>query len=425
MPSHKSIISLLFLVILLTLVTFSPALKADFLNWDDEENVVYCGSIRSFGLQNTLWMFTNFTVGDFKPLVWLSYTLDYAIWDLNPFGYHLVNILLHGANTGLLFVLILHLWNLTGTAIESRVLVPPRTSVGVGLAAFLATLFFAIHPLRVESVAWISARKDVLCAFFFLSTLLAYLKYAAGKKVRWFILSLLLSLLALLSKPIAVSLPVILLLLDVYPLNRVKYGWGRILLEKGPFLLLALTTASLALYGQWQHAALVPLEESGLVDRCLLAFKSLFFYLQKTVLPFRLAGAYPVPDKESLWAWDSLLTLPAAVSITLLGIVLWSRGKKWLLFCWLWFLITLFPVSGFFRTGLVVAADRFTYIPAIGISMAIFVGINGLFKHRWKNAILSLVTLLILSVGFLCYRQTAIWDNSERLWKDSPLPETV
>ena len=405
----SQLISYLLLIILLTFIAFSPVLKANFLNWDDDENVVYCEEIRSFSLTTIPWLFTNFTVGDFKPFTWLSYTLDYAIWGLNPFGYHLGNLLIHAGSSCLLFILFVRLGHFSQDA-------PGKTFL---LASFFAALFFALHPLRVESVAWVSERKGLLCAFFYLAAVLAYSRYAGRDKVTWYFVTLLLACLALLSKPVAVSLPIVLLLLDIYPLERMRNGRIMIILEKIPFFIAAAATGIMAYIGQTRHAALASLQTFGFGKRVLLAAVNIDFYMYKTIVPFRLAAAYTRPEPIPITALNFLLVILPVVSITTAGILLWRGRQKWLLVCWLWFLITIFPVIGFSPAGLVVTADRWTYLPAAGISGIVFCALLGLFRTGRLKTVAICWAVILAAFAFSSFRQAQIWNNSEVLWSDT------
>ncbi len=397
-------ILLIFLLVLLTLAAFYPALPAHFLNWDDEENVVFARQIRSFEPDNFWWVFTDFTVGDFKPLAWASYSFDYNFWRLNPFGYHLGNLLLHAASAVLVFFLAM---KFTGRLTER--------GDGILVPAFFAAVFFSLHPLRVESVAWISERKDVLCTFFYLAAVLAYLRHLGKGTAGSYLFSLLLAVLALLSKPMAVTIPLVLFLLDLFfTENPGRRIWGKV-----PFFLLAGGCGLAALYGQTRHEALLSLRTIGFGERVLTICRSLTFYLGKTFLPIRVAAAYPPSIPTLSGPGGAILAISSVGLISALAVVLFLKGRKGLLFCWLWFVIVVLPVSGIFPTGLVVVADRFTYLPSAAIAFAICWGLAEFFRSVRRSSIVipgSIVTAVLL---VLCYRQASVWDNSELLWRKS------
>src|SRR6266850_2866730 len=242
------------LVALITFVVFSPALRNGFVNWDDFETIVENQNFRGFTWSHLRWMFTTFHLGHYQPLSWLTFSLDYLLWGVEPFGYHLTNILLHSANA-LLFYFV--------TRRLLAIAAPISNAVVLHLAAGFSALIFAIHPLRVESVAWATERRDVLSGFFLLLTVLSYLK-AVGPEMsrtgwgRWIAVSAVLYVLSLLSKASGMTLPLVLVVLDVYPLRRLGGGVGkwfgggvrRVWLEKLPFFIAAVATGAVALTAQ-------------------------------------------------------------------------------------------------------------------------------------------------------------------------------
>jgi len=397
MSSSRSQLIYLGFLLILVFWTFYPCLNSEFLNWDDEENVVFCLRIRHPGPGLIPWSFTNFTVGDFKPLVWPTYALEYAVWGLNPRGFHLGNLLLHALNSCLVFLLILKLGERS-----------PRSPAAS--AAFLAALFFARHPLRVESVAWISERKGLLCAFFYLLATLLYLRYSRrGRGLTWVYLS---SLAALLSKPLAVTIPLVFLLLDL-SLPREK-SWRKLIAEKVPLFLLAAAAAAFAFYGQISNGALIPLGQSGIPSRAALALRNIFFYLGKFIFPARLSATYPALRPGG--ASPGLPLLPLAILIA--GVIwLWRRDRRLLLLGGGWFLLTLFPVIGIFRTGLVVAADRFTYLPAAGISVVLSGLISYPSSPRLRRISSLCLGVVLAGLMILSRRQVRFWHDSEGLWR--------
>ena len=250
--SHLAVPAVLALV---SFVVFVPALEGGFLNWDDDQNFVDNPNYRGLGASQLRWMFTTFLMGHYIPLTWMTLGLDYVVWGMNPVGYHLTNLLLHAANAVLFYFMALRLL---------RASVPGGYADGswaLTLGSGFATLLFAVHPLRAESVAWITERRDVLSGLFYLAAVVAYLRYCDGavpegrRTRKWYWASLGLFALALLSKAMAVTLPVILLALDVYPLRRFGGVGGRrpwassmaVVTEKLPFLVLSLAAGVLAL----------------------------------------------------------------------------------------------------------------------------------------------------------------------------------
>lgn len=296
---------------LTTLIVFLPALNAGFVNWDDEVNFLVNPNYRGLGAAQLQWMFTNFLMGNYIPFTWMTFGLDYVVWGMNPAGYHLTNILLHAANAVLFYFIGLHLLRLSAPTC------PVDGSLAPIIGSAFATLLFAVHPLRAESVAWITERRDVLSGFFCLAAVLTYLQYCGvpdrqtGRTRNapgWYWASLGFFVLALLSKSMAMTLPAILLLLDAYPLRRlVGVGSGRrwlpsasVVVEKLPFFLLSLVAAYTSLVAldlatqvasrsgaiPWNADATV---EVSPIDRVAISANALLFYLWKMAVPLGLS----------------------------------------------------------------------------------------------------------------------------------------
>jgi len=355
------------LVALLVLVAFAPALRGGLLDWDDAGYVVENEAIRSLSPGTVWWALTQFCCNYWAPLTWLSLGLDRALWGLDPFGYHLTNNLLHAANSGLLFLVVARLLARAGGAAPG----PARAG------ALLAALLWGLHPLRVESVAWVAERKDVLSAFFGLLAVLAYLEHAAREAGDpgarpWsflrrpaYLAAAALFLLSLLSKAALVTLPPALLLLDAWPLRRLG-GPGRrsALLEKLPLLAMAAAASLVTM------AAMAPtqrtLAEIGLSTRVIVAFTSLATYLRLTLMPAGISPVYFHPNRVELSA--AALTAIGLVLALSAGAALAARRRPALLLGWLFFLVTLAPVIGLTQNGKQELAPRFTYVPGMALS---------------------------------------------------------
>jgi tetratricopeptide (TPR) repeat protein len=334
----------------LTLGLYWPAVHFDFVNYDDPEYVIYNPAIQH-GLNGAslAWALTTRHASNWHPLTWLSLMVDYSLFGLHPGGYHLVNLLLHTANVVLLFLV---LWQWTASTWRSA----------------LVAALFAYHPLHVESVAWISERKDVLSTLFWLLTMAAYGRYAANLKFEnlksqiWYGIALICFALGLLAKPMLVTLPLILLALDFWPLQRTAAP--RIFLEKIPFLILAALDGVATMWAQRGANSVVSLAVLSVPQRMANALVSYVLYLWKTIWPADLAAPYPY---SHFWNFGPA----AAAGILLLSVsvlVVWQRRKRpWLLVGWIWFLVSLAPVIGLLQTGFQSMADRYTYVPLIGI----------------------------------------------------------
>lgn len=378
------------LIFAATFAAFLPALSNSFVNWDDTSNFVNNPHYRGLGLSQIRWMFANFHLGHYQPVSWLTLGLDYLIWGLNPFGYHLTNLLLHGLNAVQFYFIALRLLASKENELDFSI---------TGAAAF-AALFFSLHPLRVESVAWATERRDVLSAFFYLATLQAYLK---GSKAAWFLYPL-----ALLSKVTAVTLPAVLLLLDYYPLRRP----GIDLRGKIPFFLMALYAGTVGLLAQASSPALVLMEDYGMPSRLAQAVQGLPFYLWKTLIPLSL----------SPWYGESYLTsrislAAAALALAAVTALFWAqrRRRPYWLAAWTCYAAMIFPSLGIVKSGRQIVADRFSYLPCLVWALLAGAAFGYLLpRARGKASAAALAWLLIL--GGLTWRQTTFWQDTVTLW---------
>lgn len=396
-----------------TFLTFFPALKNGFVNWDDNAYVYDNLNIRLAGWPLFHWSFTAGINGHWHPLTLLSYALDYACWGLNPFGFHLTGIILHTLNVCLVFSLIRRLAEADAPSDRS-----PAFKQRALIIAGVTALLFSVHPLRVESVVWISERKDVLSAFFFLLSVRAYLSYVLGdsakRHVRYWI-SVLLFVPAILSKPMAVSLPFVLLVLDYYPLKRM----GAKIVEKTPFFLLSLAGIGTTLWAQHGSAALASMESVPAAFRIGVPVRGLVFYLGKMLLPINLVPLYPMPLRTELFGpiFYASLALLSAISILC---VLLARKNKMFLAAWLYYVITLLPVIGIVQSGSQFAADRYTYLPGLGPLVLVGAGSGYLyarFLRYWQKAVLVAIAAVAISLlAAKTIRQTAVWKDSLTLW---------
>ena len=417
-------------VFLLILIVYTPALKNDFV-WDDGEYVYKNFSIRSLNSQSFYWMLTSFHAANWHPLTWLSLAIDYAFWGIDPFGYHLTNIIMHGLNTLLVFFLtiILTVRAKEGNGISSSKMersILTQTLIVAGVTGLL----FGLHPLHVESVAWVAERKDLLCAFFVLSSIISYLSYTSSviKRHRWiwFNTCLLLFIFALMSKPMAVTLPVTLLLLDIYPLKRIILCPGKtgkklsILMEKIPFFALSIASSIITIIAQHSWGAIKSFERMPLSFRLVNGLHSLVFYLKKIIWPYKLVPFYPLP--KYIYPFDLQYIISGILVLAITGMCLWTVKKGNYLFftVWSYYLITLLPVLGIIQVGRQVAADRYTYLPSLSIFLLVGIGISWIFKRRvlikhkvmFGELVLAFICIVIL-LGQLTIKQIKIWHNSE------------
>ena len=412
-PPPFSSLTVFFLLFFFVVFVFSGALNNDFVNWDDASFVDKNPMIQSFDSERLFQMATSFHTGNWHPVTWLSHALDYRLFGSDPAGHHLTSILLHGVNVFLVFVLFRRLLTLAKTDFSS---------VNIFWVGMTAALLFGLHPLRVESVVWVSERKDLLCALFVLAGYLVYLSYANASDSKssryqygWV---LFLFLCALASKPMAVTFPFILLLLDVYPLRR----FGRkAVLEKIPLFLMSLGLSLMTLMAQQQAGAMVSMEQLALADRGLNAVRSIVFYPMKVLWPVNLTALYPFPSQltpVSLWFSGSLSLI---VGVTVFCV--WRAKKRqwfWLV-AWLYYLVSLVPVLGIVQVGGQAAADRYTYLPTISFFLLAGLGLFRLGRVLGQSAVPRFLVgawgaVLIVGLMGLTQKQVKVWENAETLW---------
>lgn len=422
---------LFFCVVAITLLCFLPTLYNDLLmTWDDMIGIVNNDHIRQISIKTFRWAFTTFYFEDWLPLVWISFALEYEFWGLNPVGYHLTNNVLHALNAGLFFLITLALlrrymsWN-----VNSFVLSGNR----VYYCSLLAALFFAVHPLRVESVAWAYELKDVQSLFFGLLALLAYLRYVQSKKVfeaapahtffflvapvYW--LAFFFYCLSLFSKAMLVSLPLVLLILDWFPLKRInRMNIGRVLLEKALFILSAGTTSAILL--NVHTLSKMPFSKSNMQSRILIAFKSIMGYFLLMFWPVNLGHFYLHPGNIQNIDFEYLFPIFFFIVITLCCALL-IRQRPVCMAVWLIYVVTLIPVLGFTQVSSTAMADRYTYVPGLAISLLVALAITTIAgKYSASRIIiisLTVGTLVMLSACcYLTVRQISFWKDDVTLW---------
>jgi tetratricopeptide (TPR) repeat protein len=407
-------------LILVTAVVYFPVATHRFINFDDPDyvtgNPYVSAGLRSESLR---WALTGVYSSNWHPLTWMSHMLDCQLYGQNPAGHHLTNVAFHAANTVLLFLLLSFITS------------------ALWRSAFVAALF-ALHPQHVESVAWVAERKDVLSAFFGLLTLLAYAKYVRGKselrnpksetnpkseiarKVTFYTLALLFFALGLLSKPMLVTWPFVMLLLDFWPLKRgtvTLRAWFPLVLEKLPFFALSGVSSVITFLAQKASGAVVPLNDTPVAARMANAVVSYARYLLKTFWPSKLAVFYPY---EQL-SWQSSEVLAASVVIVLAtgaAVWAWKRKPYWPV-GWFWFVGVLVPVIGVVQVGKQAFADRYMYLPHIGLFIALSWGaaeaIARLRWSRWAGFGMGIVVLTTATI--ITSRQLTHWRDTTSLFE--------
>ncbi|MEE8574435.1 MAG: tetratricopeptide repeat protein [Thermodesulfobacteriota bacterium] len=408
-------------VAVVTFLLYIPSLDNLFVNWDDYDYIYQNENIRSLDLEFFKWAFTSSDVFYWHPLTFISLGLNYAVSGLNPMSYHLVNNLLHSLNSALVLLLtyavLLRVW----ACDESK-------SRRIFIAALATALIFALHPLRVESVAWISERKDVLCSFFYLSSVLVYLRYVgatAGKKF-YYMAAFFLFVLSGLSKPMAITIPVVCLMLDYYPLNRVFTGAGKwpaelakVFIEKIPFFICAVFISGITYWSQLDGAMVTTIGDYPLSNRLIIAGYSYIFYLYKMALPLVLHPYYAYPAGIALFKLKYLSAIVIFFAISIF-VIYKFKSRRALFMAWLYYVITLFPVIGITHIGQQMAADRYTYLPGLSILMLVGVGFAALYERCSASSLKYLpvvVGVAVLSAfSIKTATQQEVWRDSVTMW---------
>ena len=367
----------------------------DFVNYDDGSYVFENANIRA-GLtwRGVIWAFTHIHSQNWHPLTSISHMIDCQIFGLKAGGHHLTNVLLHISAVILLFEFL-------------------RTTTAAPWASAVAAIIFAVHPLRVESVAWISERKDVLSGVFFMLTLLAYRKYASDRS--WWRMTMVATCLSLglMSKPMLVTTPLVLLFLDYWPLNR-NESFASLLLEKIPLFLLSAASSIVTVTAQ--RLALGKTEDLPLTWRITNAIVSYFTYFRQLVWPHDLIPFYPHPE-GTLPVAGVILLSSLLVAVTV-AVAIVRRRYPYIFVGWFWYVITLLPVIGIVQVGLQGHADRYTYLPAIGIVIAVVWTVRDL-TAAWRSRGLILVPVafaVVFALATLSHGQTKHWHDTESLW---------
>ena len=406
-----------------TVAVFLPALRGDFVNWDDGKNFLENPHYRGLGRNELSWMFTTFHMGHYQPLSWVTLGLDYLFWGMNPFGYHLTNIVLHAANALLFYFLSTRLIAIAhpDQAQTSHVVFQS--------AAGLAALLFALHPLRVESVAWVTERRDVLAGFFLLSSVIFYLRASVHDYRRNLTLSVSTFILSLLSKASGMSLVAVLIILDVFPLRRLGQvsQWfdaakRKIWLEKFWYFIPGVIAGAVALSAQQYSTAFRPFEQHDWTSRLVQAMFSALFYLYKTLVPIDLSPLYELPLNPADWYLAYFMSATMVVVLTVSLFLLRKRFPA-LLATWLVYLVLLAPTSGVAQSGPQLVADRYSYFSCMGWAVLAAGGVR-LAQQRlagWISPMrygLPLVGFAVLAIlAMLTWRQTWIWQDSLTLWR--------
>jgi tetratricopeptide (TPR) repeat protein len=433
-------------IALVTMLVYLPALHNNFVAWDDILYVTDNSHIRSLGGSFFLWAFSDFFAANWHPLTWISHALDYAVWGLNPLGHHLTSIILHALNTFLVVALLIRLLDAYRTKHDPSFLNDRAVLVAGGTAGLL----FGLHPLHVESVAWVSERKDLLCALFFLLSIMLYAKYASGRTTgdgkrqpdgdgkdgaggrnflfnRYYLAALGFFILALLSKPMAVTLPVVLLILDWHPFDRIR-SWrtfGAACVEKLPFFVLSLASSVMTVLAQKAGGALLSVAVTPWQTRLPVGAKAVIGYLENMAWPLNLVPFYPYPETASWASWEYIAPLALEAGITVLCVVLAVQKRKTGLAAWGYYCATLVPVLGIVQVGGQSMADRYTYLPSLGPFIVLGLGAAWVWERAHAQDkpgpsvrlfIAAAAACIVFFLSFATIRQTGVWKDSLSLW---------
>ena len=429
---------ILFLIVA-SCIVFGRIIGNDFVNYDDDRFITENNHIKmGFNAESIKWAFTTTDVSEYiHPTVWLSYILDWSLFGANAGGYHLVGLLWHIGSVILLFLFL------------------SKTTGSLWPSTFVAALF-AIHPLRVESVAWVAERRDVMSVFFGMATLYAYAYYVEKPKLSKYFLCLILFVLALMSKPMLITLPCVLLLLDYWPLGRLQKDStpqsvpvlvdkiagkkkskkqkvepaeaikiakplqscrkliGNLLWEKVPFFFLALASGIMVVVQLQKAKIFAPLKQNPFSERILNAIVSYVAYLGKTFWPVDLAVFYPYVSSFPIWQVLGASLLLVGIST---AVIYLAKRAPFLAVGWLWYLGVLFPVIGLMQAGDQGMADRYTYFPSIGIAIMLTWGITYFLpKENLRKIIIIPAAIILAALSFLTWQQCGYWKNNFSLF---------
>jgi Flp pilus assembly protein TadD len=417
------------------MLVYWPALDGQFINWDDPSTISDNPNFRGLTLDHVRWMFSTGLMGHYQPLAWLTFAMDFQLWQMRASGYHLTSVILHGISAVLVYVLTMQLMNVPAVhrwVFKSRAEAEPRDRVVMIGASLLAALLFAVHPMRVESVVWITERRDVLSGLFALACVIAYLHFAhtnqPGRSRWWYALSLIFFVLALLSKAITLTLPAILVLLDVYPLGRLRgplRTWFSPLqrapiIEKLPFVVLSVIFAVVIL--TIQTSLIESVQDYPLLQRIAQAMYGLLYYPRATLWPAGLLPLYELPRPGFDIGEPRFVISGIGVGVAAISGIILMRKQRWpgVLVAGACYVICVGPVLGLLQTGPQFVADRYSYLSMIAPVIVLAIGV----PRAWhvssavvvRFAMLIVPGAIIVALAIAAHQYSITWQNSESLW---------
>jgi protein O-mannosyl-transferase len=402
-------------VFAIAFVTFLPGLSGEFLNWDDDVNFLGNVNFRGLGWSNLRWMFTTTHEGHWIPLSWLGLGLNYALGGMDPRGYHLASLAFHAASAVLFYFAARRL---IGAGL------PAAGLAAVSWGAAFAALLFAVHPLRVESVVWITERRDVQSMFFYLLAALGYLRAVEhGRDGRlaplWRGLSVAAFVCALMSKSSTIMLPAALLLIDVYPLRRTSLGWRRLIVEKLPYLLVAAIDVIVALIALRSAAKLTALGTHGFTGRAAIVLYSFFYYPWKLVWPVELSPLYEMPPRIDPLEPRFVVAILVVVLTTAALVALRRRWPSGLA-AWIYSALMILPLSGVVHAGFQLVQDRWSYLSGMGFVLLAGGGVAWLLDARARGRVSAMIarSVILGTLAIVVFLAAAAWDQS-KVWHDS------
>ncbi len=416
----------LYFIIITIFVCYQEALRYGFV-WDDHYALETNYNFRGFSYANITWMFETFYDGNYHPLSWMSFALDYHLWGMNPAGYHATNIVIHCANAVIFFFLVMQFIRLIFKEHYSD-----TDGKKILFCAITGTLFHALHPLRVENVAWLSARADLLCAAFYMLSISFYLKYAlapcpAPKAIRY-LLSIFFCVLSLLSRAWGMTLPIVLIIMDLYPLQRIRLSGQKrsfnvfLLIEKIPFVLLVTAAGYLAFLAKIEQADMPNLTQHGIFNRIAQSIYGLCFYAWKTLAPFKLSPLHRLEKNLNPLEFKYIFCIFLFIATVVTLLITYKRSKG-IITGFGCFAVIVSPLLGLIQAGPQIVAERYTYISTMPFGILAGTGLF-YFWDRLKNKkhhFLKILTIfIILSSLFLffalTFKQVRIWHDDFSLW---------